>query len=282
MSTPRLRDNPPFTRYVVERRIFEKSPFTLVDVGAGGGIEQHWRLFGDSLAAFGFEPLIAEAERLNAAASNKNISYHAYLVTSSGKMAGARVSGVGTKIDLRDDQPFSRTSAVRAMSLLNLNYAQAVFDPSGTGKMTEEKVTLDRFFSSRPRSNVDFLKIDTDGHDYDVLCGAEDLLVEHCVLGVFIESQFHGPVVPEANLFSNIDQFLRARGFSLFDLEVYRYSRSVLPRPFVYNLTAQTHEGQVLWGDALYLRDAGDPDYEKMWDMSLTPQKVLKLACLYE
>src|SRR5262249_33780617 len=28
--------------------------------------------------------------------------------------------------------------------------------------------------------------------------------------------------------------------------------------------------------------DAGDPDYEKMWAIQLSPQKLLKLACLFE
>jgi hypothetical protein len=71
-------------------------------------------------------------------------------------------------------------------------------------------------------------------------------------------------------------------GFSLFDLEVYRYSRAVLPKPFVYRIPAQTESGQVLWADALYLRDAGRADYEREWPLTLSAQQILKLACLFE
>jgi hypothetical protein len=74
---------------------------------------------------------------------------------------------------------------------------------------------------------------------------------------------------------------MREHGFSLFDFEIYRYSRAVLPGHFVYKIPAQTHEGQVVWGDALYLRDITAPGYEDRWG-SLDKYKLLKLACIEE
>jgi hypothetical protein len=97
-----------------------------------------------------------------------------------------------------------------------------------------------------------------------------------------VESPFHGLVHDESNTFRNIDRLLTGLGFSLFDLEVYRYSRAALPGRFVYRIPAQTESGQVIWADALYLRDAGRPDYESEWSFMLSPQKILKLACLFE
>jgi hypothetical protein len=129
---------------------------------------------------------------------------------------------------------------------------------------------------------VDFIKIDTDGSDYQVLRGANEMLSTGKVLGIAVEGLFHGLVHAESSTFRNIDRLLTALGFSLFDLEVYRYSRAALPGPFVYRIPAQTQNGQVMWADALYLRDAGRPDYERDWPMALTPQKILKLACLFE
>jgi FkbM family methyltransferase len=281
MATPRVRYNPLLTQHLVNQNVFVDHPFTLIDVGASGGIEQHWLVFAKSLLAFGFEPLIAEVERLNRIEKHSNISYIAALLTGPSKMAEEH-DRIVEKIQHRNNQPFPRTSAVRAMSLLAMDYAKSVFDPSGTGAMTDERITLDKFISEKPDVDVDFIKIDTDGYDYDVLCGGDVLLTKSPVLGLFVECQFHGSVHQDANLFSNIDRFLRSRGYSLFDIEVYRYSRGTLPKPFFYDITAQTLEGQVLWGDALYLRDAGDPDYEKMWEIQLYPQKLLKLACIFE
>jgi Methyltransferase FkbM domain len=281
MATPRVRYNPPLTRHLVDQNVFVDHPFTLIDVGASGGIQQHWLVFANNLLAFGFDLLVAEVERLNRLERHSNISYIAAKVTGPSKMEDEH-DRIVEKIQHKNNQPFSRTSAVRALSLLRMDYAKSVYDPSGTGAMTDERITLDKFLSGRPDVNVDFIKIDTDGYDYDVLCGGDVLLTKAPLLGLFVECQFHGSVHQDASLFSNIDRFLRSRGYSLFDIEVYRYSRAALPKPFVSDLPSQTGEGQVLWGDALYLRDAGDPDYEKMWGIHLSPQKVLKLACIFE
>jgi len=102
---------------------------------------------------------------------------------------------------------------------------------------------------------VDVLKIDTDGYDFDVLCGATRTL-SSCV-AVEIEVQFQGPVSDDANVFCNIDRLLRKEGFSLFKLAPVHYARSALPRPFLYDIPANNVAGPLAWGDALYVRDVG-------------------------
>jgi Methyltransferase FkbM domain len=92
----------------------------------------------------------------------------------------------------------------------------------------KRKVSLDSFFDERPDVAVDFIKVDTDGGDYEVLCGAERILDRHMVLGLLVEVQFHGISHLHSNLFANIDRLLREHGFSLFDLDVYHYTRGVL------------------------------------------------------
>jgi hypothetical protein len=130
--------------------------------------------------------------------------------------------------------------------------------------MTERCLTLDDWAAQNQRS-VDFVKIDTDGHDIAVLLGAERLLSEGGVLGVRIEAQFHGPLHPFANTFHNIDGILRNHGFTLFDLNQRRYSRAALPDAFFASRPGRTRSGQLLWGDALYLRDLAPADYERMF-----------------
>jgi hypothetical protein len=152
--------------------------------------------------------------------------------------------------------------------------------------LTDRVVAIDRYCAEAGIKTIDYLKIDTDGSDYEVLLGAERMLTDG-ILGVQVEVQFHGAVDREANLFSTIDLFLRERGFSLFDLDLWRYSRAALPRPFVYdNIPAQTRRGQLAWGEALYLRDLGDPDHERKWPevavQAATPGQILKLAALFD
>ena len=93
----------------------------------------------------------------------------------------------------------------------------------------------------------------------------ERFMAEKQVLGLLVESQLHGIAHAHSNVFSNIDRLMREQGFSLFDFEIYRYTRATLPGHFVYDIPAQTHEGQVVWGDALYLRDVTAPGYEGRW-----------------
>src|SRR5262245_3837262 len=74
MTTPRVRYNPPFTRYLVEQGVLKDQPFSLVDVGASGGNEQHWQAFRSGLRAWGFQPLVAEGARVNGTKSSGDVS----------------------------------------------------------------------------------------------------------------------------------------------------------------------------------------------------------------
>src|ERR1700739_1311743 len=50
-------------------------PFTVVDVGCSRGIGPIWRLFGNQLRAYGFDPDINECTRLNAAETLPGVHY---------------------------------------------------------------------------------------------------------------------------------------------------------------------------------------------------------------
>jgi hypothetical protein len=62
---------------------------------------------------------------------------------------------------------------------------------------------------------------------------------------------------------------------------VSRYSRAALPAPFLYGFPAETHDGQPLWGDVVFLRDLAAPEYGPALP-AISAGKILKLACLYE
>ena len=214
-----------------------------------------------------------EVERLNAAAGGTGRRYYACLVGDKSYQIPQGVPHTSA---------YPRSSSVRAIEIANCNYTKTYFDQTGAGLCATETIELDGFFLRDHPTDVDFIKVDTDGAEYEVLRGARELLAGGQVLGVAVECQFHGLVHDESSTFRNIDRLLTGRGFSLFDLEVHRYSRAALPQPFVYRLPAQTVGRQVFWGDALYLRDAGRNDYEATWSMAFPVQKVLKLACLFE
>jgi len=277
MNTPRTNLAAPLTRRLAAARALRAEPFCLVDVGASGGIAQYWRQFEPDLAAFGFEPMVEECARLNAASLSPAIRYFDTRLVAEGYEElfppSARAGW--------NDWPFKRTSAGRAQELLRMSYGESV-NISAPQTMSSHTSTLDRFFAERPGQSVDFIKVDTDGYDYEVLRGAQALLRERQVIGVLVEVPFHGITHPHSQLFSNIDRFLRENGFGLFDLETYRYSRASLPDGFVYDLPAQTFGGQAITADALYFRDVCAPGYAERWSLSLPPYKLAKLACALE
>ena len=142
-------------------------------------------------------------------------------------------------------------------------------------ELTVETTTLDDFCEAENIPGIDFLKIDVQGADLDVLRGASRLL-ERSVLGVMIEVEFT-PLYQNQPLFSEIDAFLRSQGFMLMDLIMEdswcRRPRSISP------LQSAQNNGQLLWADALYIRD---PLIETHHPISQLPEHILKLVCLMD
>lgn len=248
---------------------------TLIDVGCSGGLNPAWRAWGDRLKALGIDVLTDEIDRLAASETNPQISYVAARAGVQDRQEPAR-----SNYSLHRSQGYLATAALADRSCRDFlelwkrtvnsntvpteaNYSNLVdpmadpffafyarrFSKLKSPRMTDRCATVDELWSEP----VDILKIDTDGWDFDVLRGAEKVL-SSC-LAIEIETQFHGPVTPTANVFCNIDSYLRDRGFSLFRLEPVNYARSALPLPFLYDIPANNVRGQITWADALYVQD---------------------------
>ena len=247
--------------------------FHLVDVGASGGLAAYWAQLGDRLHAVGFDPLVANMQRVQAAETRPHVRFEAAFVGAGDGGTPAGVTGFFTN-------PYVRSSSVRAQELLRLDYVQQHFNDGAPVVWADRRISLDTYFADAAR--LDFLKVDTDGSDFEVLRGADALLRRGAFLGIVAECPFHGPVHEHANNFSNIERYLAARGFSLYDFDRHRYSRAALPGLFAYEIPAQTWIGQVVWGDALFFRDLAHPDYERTWGFTITRQHILTQVALFD
>jgi FkbM family methyltransferase len=254
-------------------------PFMLVDVGASGGIAPWWYAFGAHLRAVGFDPLLAEMQRQQALRPHEGITYVAGAVTSHGYDALFPPALRHDLMRMRSNAWLDRSSCQRAMERTQHNFTKERFNSGMEVVHADTVYELDTYFAPDAYGTIDFLKIDTDGHDYAVLLGAEKLLQSE-VLGILVEADLNGSVHDYANTYSNIDRFLRARGYTLFDLTAHRYSRAALPARFCYTFLAQTVTGQTCCADMLYLKDHGDPLYARKWKPT-SPQKLVKLLCLF-
>jgi hypothetical protein len=275
---------PAFTHSVVKNAVLRDHPFNLIDVGCGMGIDPLWRVFEPHLIARGLDPQLDEVERLRHEETNPRVRYEAALVGLPENGRGHEGRRLGRDEPSQYFTPWPRTSAASAIqrevdsgrrSLPELNSWQ--IEP-----LADRIVSLTDFVHEQGLETVDFVKTDTDGADYEVLLSALDLVRTKDILGFMVETPFAAAPGDMEHSFANVDLLLRRQGYLLYTLTVNRYSRAALPAPFAYEMFAQTTFGQALWGDSVYLRDAGAESYVEVWGAELEPPKLLKLACLYE
>ena len=282
MATRQLNPQPILPAKFAQSSQHKIDELMLIDVGASGGIDGFWKCFGSTLKAVGFDPLIAEIDRLNTASKSPRVRYEAALIGYPDYDRLFPPDLRQNRITTKDNVSFQGTSAARAAEAMRLNYVKEMFNAGAEVRLTDRLISLDDFVRETGIPSVDFVKIDTDGHDIEVILGAERMLRTQEVLGICVESQMHGASHPYSNTFSNIDRLLREWGFTLFDLDLWRYSRRSLPDQFFYKIPAQTLTGQVQWGEAVYFRDLASTDYQQMHGFSAGLAKKIKLACLLE
>ena len=109
-------------------------------------------------------------------------------------------------------------------------------------RKTVETVGLDAWYQDADLPGADFLELDTQGSELDILQGCKHLLATS-ILGLQVEVEFY-PVYNDQPLFSDIDNYLRPLDYYLFDLSRYRLRRAYLKT-----------RGQLLWGHAFYLKN---------------------------
>lgn len=266
--------------------LLASDPFTLLDVGSAMGIDPIWHNFGDHLVAYGFEPQMEECRTLNIQEMNPRVRYYPYFVGLPENHPFKIYERYHKQKRADYFRPFERTSSVAAISRKG-PAEQAKSSVEATEcwqaqKLTLETVALSDFITANGIASVDFVKIDTDGSDYEALQSAAPSIRDCGILGFMIETPFFGFPDDSSNDLHNIDRFMKEQGFMLYNLSVNRYSRAALPAIFSVNHPWQTKSGQPMWGDLIYLRDGAAPDYVQVWGEPLSPLKLLKLACLYE
>jgi FkbM family methyltransferase len=209
------------------------APLTFVDCGARKGTlpGDFRRLRGTRYV--GFEADEAECARLTASARRDHVYIPAFLGRT------------------REPRIFHLTTSAACSSFLepDTTFLAAFGELSEAfrvqRRVTVETVTLDECLPKHNVHGADFVKLDTQGSELDILRGAVNTLQSHTV-GIQVEVEF-APMYIGQPLFSDVDLFLRDCGFVLFDLARYRVRRPTIAREI-------PTRGQLLWGQALYLR----------------------------
>jgi FkbM family methyltransferase len=189
---------------------FRQRPFVLYDAGAAGAI---YPLFPDDRCglwqAHGFEPMPASLKKLRERyAGSADITVHDIALSN------------------RDgDAVFRAFRSVTTSSSLNANTLVYENGAADYDEITVTCLRMDSFCRDTSATAPDFIKLDTEGTELQVLQGAGELLASEC-LGVISEIKFL-PFAVNTTCFADLDILLRQNGFVLFDLQTARTSRSV-------------------------------------------------------
>jgi FkbM family methyltransferase len=95
--------------------------------------------------------------------------------------------------------------------------------------------TLDAYAASKGITEIDFIKIDTQGNSYEVLEGLQELLKKKSVKWIYAEAEFI-EIYRNEKRFSEIELFMRRHDYQLMKL---------------YNMN-YTQSGCLAWADALF------------------------------
>jgi len=199
----------------------------IADVGAAYGTDSRWQPVETSTQFITFEP-DTRSQDYTTAPNTVNFS-----------------TGLSNK---KGQSALHLTKLPAASSLYPINSEQiqnfATRDwHEIVGSTLIELDTLDNCLAKRPDLKLDFLKIDVEGADLDVLKGGLNAL-KNSIMGLQIEVSFierH----KGAPFFSETDSFLRGQGFNLFILSREHWIR--------HNLVHGTNSHpQLIWGDAVY------------------------------
>jgi FkbM family methyltransferase len=131
-----------------------------------------------------------------------------------------------------------------------------------------ETVSLDTFVRTHDIGALDFIKMDIQGAELDVLKGGDATLPS--VLAVVCEVEFV-PLYKGQPLYGDIDAHLRSRGFMLHTFV--GFAGRVM-KPLAFHGTPN-YPIQMMWSDALFTRDLFEFG-------GLTGEQILKLAVLLD
>jgi FkbM family methyltransferase len=249
-----MTQNKPPPLFNVTRLLPPVPRLKIVDVGAmslGEGTDPYSALTSATPCdVYGFEPGAAEFEKLKASAKPG----HHYLPY------------------------FIGDGSARTFYECNFNMTSSLFEPNtallAKFQNLEELVRVQKTYPVETTrldnipeiKGTDLLKVDVQGAELQVFDGAVKTLENALV--IHTEVQFV-PLYKGVPLFGEIDTYLRSKGFMLHRL----MSMGRTFKPLVFRNDVNATLSQILWGDAIYVRDFMQFD-------QLSSVALLKLATI--
>ena len=207
------------------KSVCEDYDITLIDICAAGEIEPRWKSISKHLNYIGFEP----DERSRKLMKNNSNCYKYFIYPNA-------VWEKKTKININ----FTKGPQVSSFYPPNANFTNLFPNPERfdvNDVISIDSVALDSF----EISNLDFIKIDIQGGELNVLKGAKESL--NSTIGLEIEVEFL-ELYKDQPLYGDLVNFLKTKDFEFIDfVNLCRWERK-----------EHNGFGQCVFGDALFLK----------------------------
>ena len=234
--------------------LLKSNPLWVVDVGASGGIDPRWSEFTSFYKGVLFEPDPREYEVLKERCENNLVVLNSALSDSPREI----------------DFYLCKKQQVSSVYPPNRDFLDRFPEADRhdiVKKIRLKADTLDNQLENNGISEINFIKIDAQGHELPILKGCERLL--EGVVGLELEAGFV-PLYKGQPLFDEMDRHVRDRGFELFDLKRYFWNRAQCEN-------TGSQKGQLIFCDALYFKSP-----EKVMGLDgISKGKITCAICVY-
>lgn len=225
--------------------LLKQAPLGFIDVGARGGVHDLLAPIAAVTAVLGFEPDERACQDINKAYENSPLPWAALKILPA---ALAQESGNAT---LYLCAAPTNHSLLPVSKVFTQRYRMEKF--LQTGQLSLETQTLDSaLFGQLAKESCwgEFIKLDTQGSEFEILKGADRTLRERTV-ALFVEVEFC-QIYEGQKLFSDVEVLLREYGFSFYGFHsTHERSRKLLDKKRFLGRERLLHADAVFFKDPL-------------------------------
>ncbi len=265
-----------FNNYIENKH--KENFINILDVGCFGQIPEYF----ETLRNFNFYGIDIDTEEINRQIKyykERKFNFFNYKVVEPDNLEELRKNFVEPALKkdhyvIEKVQCYLHNISSSKLSDLNKNqnYTNNYF--------TKKKITIDdAVYNLINPKEINFLKIDIDSNDHEVLYGADNLLDNDNFFGLQIEVDFAKVKDNTYRNYIEVLRYMNSKNFNLINFVNYKYSSELLPTKYLYNFPGPNDNGSPLMGDLVFFKNFDDKFLEKLSEDDVI--KILRLLEIY-
>ncbi len=238
-----------FNNYIENKH--KENFINILDVGCFGQIPEYF----ETLRNFNFYGIDIDTEEINRQIKyykERKFNFFNYKVVEPDNLEELRKNFVEPALK-KDHYVIERVQCylhnISSSKLSNLNKNQNYTN----NYFTKKKITIDdAVYNLINPKEINFLKIDIDSNDHEVLYGADNLLDNDNFFGLQIEVDFAKVKDNTYRNYIEVLRYMNSKNFNLINFVNYKYSSELLPTKYLYNFPGPNDNGSPLMGDLVF------------------------------